>query len=48
MLRRDYKHTAKYEGNATTKDLWDEWSAASGKDINKMMSTWTLVKNFHT
>ena len=38
---------AKYEyGNATTKDLWDEWSAASGKDINKMMSTWTLVKGY--
>jgi puromycin-sensitive aminopeptidase len=32
--------------NATTAMLWDEWSAASGKDINSMMETWTTIKGY--
>ena len=28
-------------GNATTSDLWDSLSAVSGKDVQKIMSTWT-------
>lgn len=32
--------------NATTEQLFTEWSAASGKDINKLMSTWTTVKGY--
>lgn len=29
-------------GNATTNDLWDSLSTASGKDVKKIMSVWTL------
>ncbi len=31
-------------GNATTENLWDAWSAASGKDISGIMNVWTMTK----
>lgn len=38
---------AKYSySNATTEQLFTEWSNASGKDINKHMGTWTTVKGY--
>jgi aminopeptidase 2 len=36
----EYLESHKY-GNATTHDLWDNLSKASGKDINKIMDNWT-------
>lgn len=33
-------------GNATTDDLWQAWSDASGKDIASMMSLWTMRKGY--
>jgi puromycin-sensitive aminopeptidase len=33
-------------GNTETIDLWNEWSAVSGKDISQIMHTWTKVTGY--
>ena len=33
-------------GNTETEDLWKVWSEVSGKDIGKIMSTWTKVTGY--
>lgn len=33
-------------GNTETIDLWNEWTAVSGKDISQIMHTWTKVTGY--
>ena len=42
---QDYLNTHKF-ANAQTSDLWDSLSKSSGKDVNRIMDTWTKNPGF--